>query len=232
MSDTLEEVLAKALHQAGAELGGLVLVLLLVGAPVLVALYVLIRRIASRRGVNLDVQWKAGSLDQRSTPASRPVQATEDDPSQPFDPRRVLVTAYKVLTLTAALALLAGTILAYRAATPGNGLLLLALILGGLSIIAFLSIDKLDRQESEAKTYSGIVDDLLSQVQVSTLHAKPTVYSIDEQGLARAREMSRQGASLDEICRAISDDYAAWPPQQQEAFQRVMQAVLAGSGAT
>lgn len=147
------------------------------------------------------------------------------------DAGRLLRRLYKLLMSLAALALLAAAGVAYRAATPGSGLVLLALLLGVLALIAFFSIDKLDRREQAARVYREIWQDLRRKVTVTTVHAPPVVHVVDRDGIARARQLRRDGATLDAICRAIASDYPAWTPQEQEAFQDVMRAVLERSEA-
>jgi hypothetical protein len=203
--------------------------------PVLIILYLVIRATASRTGLNMQFEWKP---DSGSTAAgwtsfaepSAPRPATMDAPAaaaeQSSDPRRLLANIYRIMTLVLATAALIGAIVAFYVATPANGLLLVAMLLLGLSIIAFLSADKYTRAYREEESDRNPFDDLRRNVKVATVHAPPKVHVMDNDAVARARAMSQQGVSLDAICRAVDHDYAKWAPAQQQAFRQVMQAML------
>jgi hypothetical protein len=55
---------------------------------------------------------------------------------------------------------------------------------------------------------------------------EPEADVLDSQTIERVKELSRQGAPLDTICRTANPQYAQWPAYKQKAFQAVMAAVL------
>lgn len=78
--------------------------------------------------------------------------------------RELFKLIYKVAMILVTLAFAGGAVLAYVSATPGNGLLLISGILAFLTLIAGLSITKLDDQDERAATYRTIIDDVRSRV--------------------------------------------------------------------
>jgi hypothetical protein len=231
MSDSLQEAILRALRDIGAEFigAGLVLVIILI---LVFVFYFLMRRLSSQRGVNIRLEWNSD----RGQPINRTIENTSDvqnesqnvvsRPSQSDGLRRTLVIVYRGLVLMGATALLFGAIWAYMSATPGNGLLLVALLLFALSLIAFLSFGKYGQEASGTGTNRSTIDALLSNVKVSTSFATPEVHTLDNSTITRARTMMQQGASLDEICRTVDAQYATWDHVHQQAFQRVIQAAL------
>ena len=237
------DYIAGVLRDAGIESEGVLLltVLIFVGVffPVLAALYLLLRRMSWPGRTNIDVKWNfktprdsASDGIAAKTPGSFHGNSFGDSAARDLsekttlDLRSLLKKIYKTLTLLIAAFLLFGAIMAYRAATPGNGLLLVSGILAVLAFITFLSAGKLDRMDANGESYRSIADSFLSKAQISTVVASPEVHVLDNEALARAQQMSHDGKSLDEICRAMNYEYENWSPAHQEAFQRVMQSAL------
>jgi hypothetical protein len=65
-----------------------------------------------------------------------------------------------------------------------------------------------------------------TRATLSVQAGEPQVEVLDQQAIDRLRELSRQGASLDEICRQIQPEYDQWIPFRQQAFQKVVEAVV------
>ena len=225
MSDALGEFLLQVVRDSAAELAGIVFILIAVGLPLALAGYLLFRRMAARHNVNVSFDWQGADIPPESA-STRP-RRHDPSPADAFEPRQYLVMVYNVLTLIAALTLLGGAIAAWWVATPGNGLLLVALILAVLALIGFLSIGKYDRQQRRAEEWRGAWDDLASKINVVTSHADPDVHVMDGKAVATARRMAADGASLDDICRATERKFSSWDEPRREAFRRVMQAMLA-----
>lgn len=135
---------------------------------------------------------------------------------------------YKIGMILVTLGLGAGAALAYVSATPGNGLLLVSGILAILTLMAGLSISKLDEQDEQAETYREIGQDIRRLVSFSTSHsiADPEVHRVDATTLEKAKRMAAEGASIDEICRVVDPAYDGHDPAYQAAFRRVVQAML------
>ena len=135
---------------------------------------------------------------------------------------------YKIGMILVTLALGAGAALAYVSATPGNGLLLVSGILAILTLMAGLSISKLDEQDEQAETYREIGQDIGRLVSFSTSHsiADPEVHRVDAATLEEAKRMAAEGASIDEICRVVDPAYDGHDPAHQDAFRRVVQTML------
>jgi hypothetical protein len=232
MSDSVRDDILRVLRDLGDEFigPGLVLIVILVLALVF---SVLIRTGGRRAGVNIRFEWNPGrgpGADRGPTVDNISVVANANDAAQPRPSRldklrTILVIVYRGLHLAGAIALLLGAIWAYMAATPGNGLLLVAILLFALSLIAFLSIGQYPAA-SATQTDRSAMDELLSKVKVSTSFATPQVHSLDNTAMARGKAMLAQGASLDDICRTIDLQYASWDHARQQAFQRVIGAAL------
>jgi hypothetical protein len=155
MSDSLQEILVGTMRTAGVELVWIVFAL--VAVLVLLAMfYFAIWRLGLQRGVNIRLEWNSnrdGTASQRVTSASqgatienlsdtkKVTEGVVPSVSQADDLRKGLATIYKGMMLIGAIGLLLGAIWAYLASTPANGLMLVAFLLFGLSIIVFLSRD-------------------------------------------------------------------------------------------
>jgi len=169
------------------------------------------RRLGSQRGINIRFEWNSdrgqpairGSTIENISDAQNANQGAVSRPSKSDNLRRTLVTVYRGLVLMGAIVLLLGAIWAYMTATPGNGLLLVAILLFALSLIAFLSVGKFGQEASGTGTNRSTIDELLSNVKVSTSFAAPEVHTLDNSTIARARELMQQGASLDEIGQVL-----------------------------
>jgi hypothetical protein len=166
--------------------------------------------------------------------------------------RDVFKLVYKIGTIAVTLVLIGLAYLAYREATPGNGLLLITGILGMLALITGLSISKLDDQDERLATYRGIFDQLRKGTKVSVQFAEPEardvvpampdgvrtiadmnvsfaepeVHHVDNGLLATAKRMAEDGSPIDDICRAIDRDHDSHDPIHQEAFRRIVHAML------
>lgn len=170
-------------------------------------------------------------------------QSTDVDADEP-DPfvraKRPLRTIFRALAALIMVTLVTLTILSYLHSTPGTGDILLTIVLAAVTLMAFqklLSIDRMHREPDPASTArlhqtlqgglaSKLQEALSGSVTIDWNVASPEVHRIDEEGLARARTMAKEGKSVDEICRAMEGDYANWAPPHQQAFRNVMQAVI------
>ena len=144
--------------------------------------------------------------------------------------RNLFKLIYKVGMILVTLMLGAGAVLAYVNSTPANGLLLICGILALLTLIAGLSISKLDDQDRQAETYREIGQDIRKLVNVSThrVYAEPEVHRVDMAALEEARRMDQDGASIDSICRLIDPGHDGHDPAHQEAFRKMVRAMLDG----
>lgn len=166
--------------------------------------------------------------------------------------RDVFKLIYKAGMIAITLTLLGLAFLAYWHATPGNGLLLVAGIVGLLALITGLSISKLDDQDERAATYRSIIDDVrkhakfsvrfaqpggrgaepampedVSEIaRVNVSFAEPEVHHVDSAMLDTARRMASDGASIDDMCRAIDRDHDHHDPVHREAFRRIVKAMI------
>lgn len=151
------------------------------------------------------------------------------------DPRRPASNArdafkriYKIGMIFVTMALGGGAVLAYLSATPGNGLLLISGILGVLTLMSGLSISRLDDQDARAETWGEIGSDIRNLVKVSIhpTYAEPEVHRVDTAKVEEAKRMSSNGVPIDDICGMIDPDHHAHDPAHQEAFRRIVQAMI------
>ncbi len=144
--------------------------------------------------------------------------------------RSLFKLVYKVVMILVTLMLGGGAVLAYVSATVGNGLLLVSGILALLTLMAGLSITKLDDLDRQAEAFREVGQDMRKLVKVSThhVHAEPEVHRVDMAALEQARRMDREGASIDSICRLIDPAHDANDPAHQEAFRKMVRAMLDG----
>lgn len=142
--------------------------------------------------------------------------------------RSLFKLIYKVGMTMVTLLLGAGAVFAYVSATPGNGLLLVSGILALLTLMAGLSIPKLDWQDEQAESYRQIGQEIRGLVQVSTrhVHSDPEVYRLDATAVDDAKRMAGAGAPLDEICRRIDPGHDRHDHAHQEAFRRIVQSMI------
>jgi hypothetical protein len=251
MSEELRQILAEAFGSVGSELAVAAVALLAFGLPLALAGYVLLKRAATKHGVDLSVQWRldgkapdgspldvdAGWRDATAQALPRPQfgRAPDDSANAPQLPgwlrtldhiQKFLESLYKLMVMLGAFALAVGAFFAFRYHTPGNGLALVGLILSALALIVFLSADKRDRQKREAEAFGDVVGSLLRNVKISTVHAPPEVMRLDRRDLDAAKRMKNEGAAMDDICRTVERDYAHWDSWKQDAFRRMLQAAL------
>ena len=137
---------------------------------------------------------------------------------------------YKVIMILVTVTFGGFGIFAYANATPANGLLLIAGILGFLTLIAGLSINKLEWQDERGEAYRQVGQDMRNLLKISTHHisAEPEVHRVDMAALEEARRLDQQGASIDAICRLIDPAYDGHDPIHQGAFRKMVRAMLDG----
>jgi len=142
--------------------------------------------------------------------------------------RRLFKLIYKIGMVLLTLMLASGAILAYAEHTPANQLLLISGILAILTLMAGLSISKLDDQDEQAESYRQLGQDIRKLVKVSTSysHAEPEVHRIDLATVAQAKRMSSDGAPIDDICRAVDPGHDGHDPAYKEAFRKIVQAMI------
>jgi hypothetical protein len=150
------------------------------------------------------------------------------------------------------LGLAAGAFAAWWYSTPANGLLLIAGILGLLTIIAGLSISKLEDQDRQAETYRSIFHEMRERLPVSirfgttesgaadidtlqwTTHdapvsvriPEPEVHRVVAAMLGEAMRMAAEGRDIDDICRVIDPQFDARDSAYQSAFRKLAQAMI------
>ena len=142
--------------------------------------------------------------------------------------RSIFKGIYKIgmILLTGILA--SAAILAYVNATPANMLLLVSGIFALLTLIAGLSISKLDDQDKQAETYREIGQDIRKLVKVSTNYgyAEPEIHRVDLAAVEEAKRMAKDGAPIDDICRSIDPGHDSHDPAHKEAFRKIVQAMI------
>ena len=142
--------------------------------------------------------------------------------------RSILKLIYKISMILLTVMLASGAILAYVNATPANMLLLVSGILAVLTLIAGLSISKLDDQDKQTETYRELGQDIRKLVKVSTNYgyAEPEVHHIDLATVEEAKRMASDGAPIDDICRSIDPGHDGHDPARKEAFRRIVLAMI------
>lgn len=163
--------------------------------------------------------------------------------------RETLKRIYRITMIGVTVVFGIATAAAYFSATSGNGLLLVAMIMAVLTLMAGLSIFKLDWQDEEAKAYRGIAQDLItrfgrpqlsdgigaiarpgtggdSRFQFTFQVAEPEVHRVDAAGLDDAKRMAAAGAPIDDICRSIDPDHEGHDAAHQEAFRKIVRAMI------
>ncbi len=142
--------------------------------------------------------------------------------------RSLFKRIYKIGMILITTVLAALTVISYMSATPGNGLLLITGILAIGTLIAGLSISKLDDQERQGEIYRQIGQEFRGLVQGSTTfgYASPDVHRIDAATVEEAKRMASDGASIDDICSAIDPEHVAHDPAHRQAFRNVVQAMI------
>ena len=138
--------------------------------------------------------------------------------------RQTFKLVYKVGMTAVTVALAGFAFLAWREATPGNGLLLIAGILAVLALMALLSISKLDDQDRQAATWAGIIGDARKTFRVTTGSvAPPEVHRVDAETFAAARTMAAAGAQIDDICRVVEPGFDRLDAMHRQALRQMMQ---------
>ncbi|HUE79435.1 MAG TPA: hypothetical protein VMN38_07375 [Sphingomicrobium sp.] len=142
--------------------------------------------------------------------------------------RNLFKWIYKIGMILITVVLAGLTILAYISATPGNGLLLISGILALLTLVTGLSISKLDDQDRKAETYRQIGEDIRKLVKVSTTYgyAEPEVHRVETATVEHAKRMAGEGAPIDDICTMIDPDHIDHDATHQEAFRKVVRAMI------
>ena len=168
--------------------------------------------------------------------------------------RNLFKLIYKVGMILVTLTLGGLAVLAYVTATPGNQLLLVSGILAILTLMAGLSITKLDDEDRQAETYRSIIDDVRSlakgahpdfkparpaaeasgdfhsaaddRVSVTAHYSEPEVHRVDTAMLDEAKRMAADGAPIDDICRMIDPEHDRRDIYYQEAFRRLVTTMI------
>ena len=142
--------------------------------------------------------------------------------------RSLFKRIYKIGMILVTLTLGGLAVLAYLNATTANGLLLICGILAILTLIAGLSISKLDDQDRQAEAYRELGQGIRNLVKASTTiaYAEPEVHRVDAATLEDARRMASEGAPIDDICRAVDPGYDGHDPAHQQAFRRIVEAMI------
>ena len=142
--------------------------------------------------------------------------------------RSIFKLIYKIgmILLTGMLA--SGSILAYVSATPANMLLLVSGIFAVLTLMAGVSIFKLDDRDRQAENYRQIGQEFRKLVKVSTSysHSEPEVHRVDLATVEEAKRMAADGAPIDDVCKVIDPGHSGHDPAHQEAFRRTVQAMI------
>jgi len=140
--------------------------------------------------------------------------------------RETLKLIYRSLMIFITVVLGGGSVLAFLNATPANGLMLVGGILAILTLMAGLSIFKLDWQDAEAETLRSIIQDIPKAATINVSYAEPEVHKIDEVGMQQAKRMAGEGASIEDICRAIDPAYDAKDEAHQGAFRAIVRMMI------
>jgi hypothetical protein len=135
---------------------------------------------------------------------------------------------YKVGMTILTLMLGVGAILALVNATTANGLGLVGGILAVLALIAGLSISKLDWQDRQGEAYRQLGRDIRHGINLSTSYTfnEPEVHRVDLATLEQAKRMASEGVPIDDICKVIDPGHDGHLPAHQEAFRRMVQAMI------
>jgi len=142
--------------------------------------------------------------------------------------RSLFKRIYKIGMILITVVLASLTVLSYISADTANGLLLISGILALLTLMAGLSISKLDDQDERAETYRQLGQDIRKLVKVSTSfeYAQPEVHRVDAATVEDARRMAIEGAPIDDICKVIDPGHAGHDPAHQAAFRKIVQAMI------
>ena len=195
------------------------LVLLSIILVLLVINFFVMKRTAARRGINVHTQWNFGGPQ----PSVQP-KIAEASVGDPFGrTRATLVGIYKGVLIAVGTVLFAAAAYAAMKATAANALPMLALLLLCSALGVFWQAWRYDRWSRDTSV-EDVVDAF--RPEISTISVEPKVGYLDNQAIARAQELMRQGAPLDTICREVNPEYGRWDSVQQQAFRTVMESVL------
>ncbi len=139
--------------------------------------------------------------------------------------RETFKLIYRSLMTFLTVVLGGGAILAWWHSTPANGLMLVAGILSLLTLMAGLSIFKLDWMDAEAEQFRTIIQSM-PKPQINVSYAEPEVHKVDAVMLEEAKRMHADGRPIDEICRAIDPDYDRQDEAHQGAFRCIVRAMI------
>lgn len=161
-----------------------------------------------------------------------------------MDPYATFKLVYKWLMILVTCGFVIGAVAAWWVATPANQLLLVSGILAVLALITGLSISKYDRRDRRFEALGDVRDDIreslrsleiaphgISKVMfgnggISVNYAEPEVHKVDMAQLAEAKQMAADGKPIDDICRAIDPAHDRNDPVHQEAFRKLVQAMI------
>lgn len=141
-----------------------------------------------------------------------------------FDLREALNTAYKVTMSAVTLVLFAATVFTFMSATVANGLGLVGGMLAIFTVVAAVSINKLDRQRAHAAFWQDMIQ--VDLVQGPRVAGSTEVHHIDAELFATARRMKDSGATITAICSAMDPHYSTWGTLRQAAFRGLVKAML------
>ncbi len=142
--------------------------------------------------------------------------------------RSIFKLIYKIGMILLTVMFASGAILAYVSATPANMLLLVSGIFAVLTLMAGVSIFKLDDRDKQAENYRQIGQEFRKLVKVSTNYgyAEPEVYRVDSATVEEAKRMAKDGAPIDDICRSIDLGHDGHDPAHKESFRKIVQAMI------
>lgn len=140
--------------------------------------------------------------------------------------RELFKLIYKIGMILATLGLGIGTVAAWYYATPGNGLLLVSGILGLLTLIAGLSISRLDDQDRQAEAWRDIIQSIPQHARITVQHAEPEVHRVDATELEKVKRMAAEGAPIDQICCLLDPEHEQHDADHREAFRKIVRAMI------
>lgn len=161
-----------------------------------------------------------------------------------FRVREAFNLIHRTVMMFVTVVLVGGAVLAWWYSTPGNGLLLIAGILGLLGLMSGLSIFRSEViDDAEAETIRRMIDvardigpsEKAAAIQqlmrgetatISVHHSDPEVHRVDTDMLAEAKRMAAEGASIDDICRVVDDEFDRRDELYQEAFRRLVRTMI------
>ena len=140
--------------------------------------------------------------------------------------RELFKTIYRSLKILVTLALGGGAILAWWHSTPANQLMLMSGILAILTLMAGLSISKLDDQDAQAEKFRSIFQSIPTVARINIVQAEPEAHHVDAAMLEQAKRMAAEGAAIDDICRAIDPGHDRRDEVSQSAFRALVRLMI------